>query len=44
MTHATYEQQFCGEWYDCEEPCCSCSILLPSKELEEQLAAMKVNP
>lgn len=42
MTHATYEQKFCGDWYDCEEPGCTASILIPSKELEAHLESMKV--
>lgn len=27
------EQIYCGTWYYCDTPGCSCSVLLPSKEL-----------
>ena len=29
------EQAYCGTWYDCHEPNCKCSTLLPSAELRE---------
>lgn len=29
----TREQSFCGTWYDCTTPGCTCSVLLPSAEL-----------
>lgn len=32
----TYEQKYCGTWYDCTYPGCHSSVLLPSKELKEQ--------
>ena len=35
LQYQTYEQKFCGVWYDC--PRCSCSILFPSKDLLERL-------
>lgn len=34
----TYEQQFCGIWYDCGQPRCRNSRLLASRELADQLA------
>ena len=37
MTRATYEQKFCGTWYDCTYPGCNNSVLYPSKELKELL-------
>jgi len=37
----TYEQQFCGVWYDCQYPGCHSSVLFPSKELLDQLESMK---
>lgn len=35
LQHQTYEQKFCGVWYDC--PQCSSSVLFPSKDLTEFL-------
>jgi len=35
----TYEQKFCGTWYDC--PKCSSSVLFQSKELQEFLKSQK---
>jgi len=35
------DAKFCGVWYDCAEPGCSCSTLLPSKELMAFLATQK---
>jgi hypothetical protein len=32
------EQQWCGTWYDCKTSGCSCSALLPSRELTTFLA------
>lgn len=29
----TDEQKWCGEWYDCKEPGCWCSVLIPSINL-----------
>ncbi len=37
VTHATYEQKFCGTWYDCMYPGCTNSVLYPSRELRKQL-------
>ncbi len=34
----TPEQAFCGTWYDCQHPGCSCSVLLTSRELAEMYA------
>ena len=34
----TYEQRFCGVWYDC--PQCSRSVLYPSAELLAQVTEM----
>jgi hypothetical protein len=34
----TYEQRFCGEWWDCTQ--CSSSTLFPSNDLKAQLAGM----
>lgn len=31
----TYEQKYCGVWYDCMEPGCKCSALIPSQELRK---------
>lgn len=33
--HQTQEQRYCGTWYDCPEPGCSCSVLIPSKEIRD---------
>ena len=33
----TYEEQFCGTWYDCQYPGCHASVLYPSQQLQEQL-------
>lgn len=33
--HQTPEQKYCGGWYDCLYPGCSCSTLMPSPELRE---------
>lgn len=35
------EANFCGTWYECPYPKCACTALLPSRELEAQLEAMK---
>lgn len=37
----TYEQEFCGVWYDCIYPGCHNSVLFPSKELQEFLKNIK---
>lgn len=37
--HQTYEQAWCGTWYDCGK-CCN-SVLYPSKELTEFLNEQK---
>ena len=29
----TYEQRFCGTWYDCDVLRCRASVLYPSREL-----------
>lgn len=29
----TYEQKYCGVWYDCQYPGCNNSVLFMSKEL-----------
>lgn len=34
----TYEQKFCGTWYDCQK--CGKSTCYPSKELLQQLKEM----
>ncbi|HZK34200.1 MAG TPA: hypothetical protein VFD33_02685 [Bacillota bacterium] len=31
----TQEQRYCGAWYDCKEPGCSNSALIPSKEIRD---------
>lgn len=31
----TPEQRYCGAWYDCTAPGCSCSVLIPSKEIRK---------
>lgn len=31
----TYEEKYCGVWYDCKEPGCKCSVLIPSQELRK---------
>lgn len=36
------EQAFCGTWYDCDTPGCSCSVLLLSQELQAQLATQRL--
>lgn len=35
----TPEQRWCGTWYDCQR--CSSSMLLPSPQLAEELAAQR---
>lgn len=30
----TYEEKYCGVWYDCKYPGCKCSTLLMSQELK----------
>lgn len=35
LLQQTYEQQWCGTWYDCSEPHCKCSVLFPSKKIED---------
>jgi hypothetical protein len=37
IRNQTYEQKFCGTWYDCMYPGCKCSSLFPSKELLQQI-------
>lgn len=32
----TPEQKYCGTWYNCPSPRCSCSVLLPSVELAQE--------
>ena len=39
LVHQTYEQKFCGAWYDC--PACTQSALFESPELRAQLAEMR---
>ncbi|MBD3183362.1 hypothetical protein GF312_13780 [Candidatus Poribacteria bacterium] len=34
----TYEQKFCGTWFDCTVPGCICSVLFESKELLDHLS------
>lgn len=34
----TYEQKWCGAWYDCHYPGCMHSVLIPSPELQKFLA------
>jgi len=34
-SHETAEQKLCGAWYDCLEPSCNNSTLIPSKPLQE---------
>lgn len=36
----SHEQLFCGTWYDCDNSGCACSVLLPSRELQDALASM----
>jgi hypothetical protein len=31
----TPEQRYCGVWYDCLYPGCSCSTLMPSSEIKQ---------
>ncbi|MDD4564787.1 MAG: hypothetical protein PHE79_04850 [Eubacteriales bacterium] len=33
IEHQTPEQKYCGAWYDCKYPGCSCSVLIMSPEL-----------
>ena len=33
LTAQTYEQTWCGVWYDCPQPYCRSSVLYPSREL-----------
>lgn len=35
LARQAYEQKWCGTWYDCPQPFCDCSILFPSKQLQE---------
>ena len=37
MRGATYEQKFCGTWFDCPHPGCTCSACEHSPELAAQL-------
>ena len=39
----TYEQDYCGSWYDCPEGGCVCSVLIPSPEVERINRERKVN-
>lgn len=41
--HQTYEQKWCGIWYDCIEPGCYCSVLYESAELREFLNQSRSN-
>lgn len=41
MKGATYEQRFCGEWWNCNDPRCKTATLIPSAGLKAQWAAMK---
>ncbi len=40
----TYEQTFCGTWFDCTQPRCRNSRLTVSRELEHQLLAGAASP
>ena len=40
IVRQTYEQKFCGVWYDCGKPYCHASVLYPSAGLKAQWAAM----
>lgn len=31
----TQEQRYCGAWYDCKEPGCANSVLIPAKEIRK---------
>lgn len=33
LDRQTYEQMWCGVWYDCDHPRCSASVSWPSREL-----------
>jgi hypothetical protein len=37
----TYEQRWCGTWYDCPAQGCGRSVLYPSAALLEQLEEMR---
>lgn len=39
----SYEQRFCGAWYDCDTPGCHCSVLIPSVELSASLETQREN-
>jgi hypothetical protein len=38
VANQTPEQRWCGEWYDCADPRCRSSLLIPSEELNAHLA------
>ena len=40
-TGLTPEQEWCGAWYDCQEPGCTCSVLINSKELMDFLDSLE---
>ena len=29
----TFEQDYCGSWYECPQRGCACSVLIPSPEI-----------
>lgn len=33
LAFQTQEQKWCGAWFDCMHPGCSCSVLIPSPEV-----------
>ncbi|WP_213997022.1 hypothetical protein [Tepidanaerobacter syntrophicus] len=33
LKRQTYEQMYCGDWYDCTYPGCNYSLLIPSEEI-----------
>lgn len=36
LSRQSAEQEYCGTWYDCPSPRCTCSVLLPSVELAQE--------
>ena len=39
LTAQTYEQMWCGIWYDCQHPRCRSSVLIRNPELRDQTYA-----
>jgi hypothetical protein len=44
LERQTYEQRFCGVWYDCPDPDCRRTVFYPSDALQAQHAEMRREP